>query len=208
VLELSQNQKEQNAINEIRKIVGENATITSIAQKNNQYQYQSLVDSRLHSISLTQLKEVYFNLNDKSKIKLATIKMVTISDSESAIRSFGIKSNEDFDDPLKPGLYKAVFKGPTSLYSTTISFYIGNKGEVMGTPAVNISPNYYYDPYSFKTIGWSLINFNSLNSTSQFSIVGSLSMNVGVGGMSFNIISKDIIFDLTVNSNDGIVGLR
>ncbi len=208
VLELSKYQKEQNAINEIRNIVGVNSIITLIDNKSYQYHSNFSTDAVFQSLSISQLKEVYFSLEDKSKIKFSTLEIVTISDSNSAITSLGIKSHDDFNNPLKPGLYKAIFKGPTSLYSTSITFYIGNNGEVVGTPAANISPNYYYDPYSFKAIGWSVITFNSLNSTSQFSIIGSLSMNVGLGGMSFNIISKDIIFDLLVNSNDGIVGLR
>jgi len=208
VSELSKYQKEQNAINEIRNIVGANSIITLIDKKSYQFQSDFSTESGFQSLSISQLKEVYFSLKDKSKIKFSKLEIVTISDINSAITSLGIKSHDDFNNPLKPGLYKAIFKGPTSLYSTSITFYIGNNGEVVGTPAANISPNYYYDPYSFKVIGWSAITFNSLNSTSQFSIIGSLSMNVGLGGMSFNIISKDIIFDLLVNSNDGIVGLR
>jgi hypothetical protein len=206
--ELSQNQRERNAINEIRNIVGTNSIITPIDNKSYQYQSNFSSDSSFQSLSISQLKEVYFSLKDKSKIKFATLKMITRSDINIETSTFGIKSYDDVNDPLKPSLYKAIFKGPTSLYSTSITFYIGNNGEVLGTPAVNISPNYYYDPYSFKVIGWSAITFNSVNSRSQFSIIGSLSMNVGVGGMSFNIISKDIIFDFFVNSNEGIVGLK
>jgi hypothetical protein len=208
VQELTQNQKEQNAINEIRKVVGPNSIIKVLDNQNNFIHSQSIDETKKLTLTLAQLRDVYSCMNDKSNFVVTSVEHLSATDNKSEIKSNSITSFDEFDDQLKPGLYKVIFKGPTFLYSTAIYFRIGYNGEVIGTPSATITANYYYDPYSFTATSWSTISFNPLNSISQFSISGSLSMNVGVGSLSFNVTSRDILFDLTVNPNDGTITLK
>jgi uncharacterized protein YfkK (UPF0435 family) len=205
--QLSNEQIQQNAINEIRKIVGNNSIITVL---NNKSTIHSLsIDENISTtVTIEQLKDLYALVNDKSRFVFSNLNKVSVLATQNELKTTSLSNFGEFSDPLRPGLYKAIFKGPTFLYSTVIYFRIGNSGGVEGTPSATISPNYLYDPYTFSITSWSAISYNSYSSISKFSISGSLGMNVGMGGMAFNVVSRDIFFDFTVNSDDGIVGLK
>lgn len=205
---ITQSESEKFAINDIRKIVGEKAIITSSSLNTTTLSPQSYNQMKETRLNLEQLKEVYAFMNDKSMLKLVSLIKLSTNDAQIIISSNSISAPNDNNDPLRPGLYKAQFKGPTSLYNTTVYFTIGNNRAVVGFPSLSIKASYFFNPYSFQITNTSSINFNPYGAISQFTIIGSLSMNVGIGNLSFNILNRDIIFDLTVSASEGTIALK
>lgn len=204
----SLNQKIIKATAEIRKIVGEKATISLYTNYDSVTSEHLQLNEKKDIISIEQLNEIYSVLKDKPYFVCDSLQLIQVNEKFNNIRSNSIKSFDETEGPIVPGVYRATFKGPTFLYSTTIIFSIGMYGQVTGNPSLSISTNYFYNPYTFTTTYSSPIVFNPFNSTSQFTIMGNLTMNVGVGNFTFTVISREIQYNITIDADSGIVGLK
>lgn len=174
--------EEQNAINEVRKIVGNKGDVFIIGKAgSSNIKSQSLTDTtKIKYLTLDQLKEFIRRVNSKEII-------IGITDSteksENTIKSNSISTyikKMDDDSLLNNGLYQCSF----SYYGiSTINLYysLDQRNQVIN-PSMQLN--------GISLIGWqtsnlSKINFNPSNSISSFSFAGSANLGLNIG--NYNI---------------------
>jgi len=172
---------EQEAINEIRKIVGNKGKIITLNKGNySSVKSQNVADTtKIKYISLDQLKEIIKIMNSKEPI-IGTIDSINVSENKIKSNSLSplIKKMED-DSVLNNGLYLCRF----SFYglSTINLYYSLDPNNQVYNPSMQMN--------GISLIGWqtsnlSRINFNPSTSISSFTFAGSATLGLNIGNQN------------------------
>jgi len=172
---------EQEAINEIRKIVGNKGKIITLNKGNySSVKSQNVADStKIKYISLDQLKEIIKKMSSKEPI-IGSIDSSNLSENKIKTNSLSplIKKMED-DSVLNNGLYLCRF----SFYglSTINLYYSLDPNNQVYNPSMQMN--------GISLIGWqtsnlSRINFNPSTSISSFTFAGSATLGLNIGNQN------------------------
>jgi hypothetical protein len=198
---LTEVQKEQNAIAQIKSIVGNNVTVTILNNKTNQtfinngnVTTNSITDS-VKILSLDEFKKIVASLKDSIKyLKVPSI------DTNSLYKAFD-DSNDGPGGPGKPGKpgragdhlqslytpYMLSGSSPNNLLSTLNIYYTTDaSGRVIG------NPNIYFTGLSL--FSWTqqsnnpTIVFNPNTFTSSFTVNGTTLYGIKIGNTDFGVL--------------------
>jgi len=200
--QLSKNQQEQNAINEIRKIVGNNGKFEVLSKNftlsSTNIKSESLIDSSsVKYLSLSAFKNLYESIGKYQ------YERVIETDANNSIKSMDID-----DNPGRPGLHRIKYysfpysavNGPFGINTSFSQFTVlnlwyetNNQGRVIGTPTIFYSGVTFIQNWTQLYV--TEIQYNASNNTSTFTIGGTtlygvniLGQNIGwTGGGGFSI---------------------
>jgi hypothetical protein len=173
---------EQEAINEVRKIVGNKGNIFILKSGNySNVKSQNVIDtSKIKYISLDQLKDLIEKMNSKEPI-IGTIDSSNLSENKIKSNSLSplIKKMEE-DSVLNNGLYLCRF----SYYglSTINLYYSLDPNNQVYNPSMQMNGIFLV---GWQTSNLSKINFNPSNSMSSFTFAGSATLGLNIG--NYNI---------------------
>lgn len=203
--------EEQNAINEVRKIVGNKGEVFIIGKAGStNIKSQSTTDTtKMKYLTLDQLKELVKRMSSKEKI-IGTIG--SIPKSENTIKSNSIKSFDEYeDDPRKAGYYHAEFPFYTGYYTNVnnaisfsgrytmhLDFNTDMYGRVIGNPTISFTG---IGLVTFSQVNTSNITFDPKTGNNYFTITGLSAFGFQVGGGTLGWSTRSNYL-FTVNMDD------
>ncbi len=214
---LTSEQATQNAIKEIRKIIGNEGTIKVIENS-------AIDDENINSLrilSLNEFKNVYnelhySKLNYKYK-KVNSIDSKSILDSDSSrqlIKKEDLDNSDSFypflEDSSRPGAagyHHAQFSSFSNLnkelggyYTLHLYFNTDAYGRIVGTPTISYTGA---GIYSWQQVNMSTISFNPTLLTSNFTITGIGLYGIQIGGMTLGW-SEIVNFRIRIDMNQSV----
>lgn len=202
---------EQNAINELRKIVGDKGDVFIIGRaSSSNIKSQSITDTtKIKYLTLDQLRELVKRMSSKEKI-IGTIG--SIHKSENTIKSNSIKSFDEYeDDPRKAGYYHAEFPFYTGYYTNVnnaisfsgrytmhLDFNTDMYGRVIGNPTISFTG---IGLVTFSQVNTSNITFDPKTGNNYFTITGLSAFGFQVGGGTLGWSTRSNYL-FTVNMDD------
>lgn len=203
--------EEQNAINEVRKIVGNKGDVFIIGKaSSSNIKSQSLTDTtKIKYLTLDELRELVKRMNSREKIS-GTIE--NKNKSESTIKSNSIKSFDEYeDDPRKAGYYHAEFPFYTGYYTNVnnaisfsgrytmhLDFNTDMYGRVIGNPTISFTG---IGLVTFSQVNASNITFDPKTGNNYFTITGLSAFGFQVGGGTLGWSTRSNYL-FTVNMDD------
>ena len=193
--------EDQNAITEIKKIVGDKAGIQILEMDSGKIKSMNLVFDTINKfkiLSLEQFKEVYTMLDPKHIDSIAKIEIMN-PENGFVIKSTSLKSfNEDIDDPIKAGLYKVSF--PTGLFNYNVVFRTDGYGRVVEEPKMFFSGIALFSWDQQYITPLSQASFNSNTLSTSYNIIGT-----AVFGLSYSKLNLGITltrsYIITINTD-------
>ena len=195
----------QAAINEIKKIVGDNGKIEVLSKNFNleaiDIKSESTIDSNSYKyLSLSEFRQLYESIGKYQ------FERVVEKDSNSSIKSMDID-----DDPRKPGLHRIKYYSfPFNLINGTYGineakspltilnlwFETNKQGRVIGTPTIFYSGVTFIQNWTQLYV--TEIQYNASSNTSTFTIAGSTLYGVNIIGQNIGWTSKGG-FNISIN---------
>lgn len=195
----NEQQQQQNAINEIRKIVGNQGKIEILLKSSYDKNFtningESIIDKAIavRYLSLLEFKDLYGELDNFNYQKIIA------QDSSSQIKTMDLD-----DNPGRPGLHRikyyafpySIVNGTYGINTSTSQFTVLNlwyetnkQGRVIGTPII------FYSGVTFVQNWTQLyvtdIQYNSVNNTSTFTIAGSTLYGISIFGQNIGWTGK------------------
>ena len=203
--EINENSSEQNAINEVKKIVGNQGNLFVLRRSNNNnLQSFKLKDNNVDKIKIEKYKEIFDKLikDTLPHIYIQLSDSVYFNDDE--IRISALKSLYDFDGPKPAGLYRYSYgplqNGNSSLFTNmNIAFNTNHDGSIDGSPTIYFS--------GITLFGWqahqiSQISFNPKTFVSTFAITGTTTFGIQCsGGLTIGWTSTTTFY-VRINMDD------
>lgn len=207
ITEEKQNSIEKNAINEIKKIVGNQGNIFIIPPQTDSSKTQHVIFSnKANNVNIETFKKLYDQiLNDtlphifKSIIDSGALNNIN---SKYKINSISFYE-DDNDDPKPAGLYRFTYgpltNGNSSFFANlNISFNTNQNGSINGNPSLYFSG---INLFSWQPQQTSQISFNPITYVSRFAITGTAVFGIQTsGGMTIGW-SSNITFYVNINMN-------
>jgi len=201
VQELTLGQKEQNAINQIRNIVGNNGEISVIKNINTNMQ-----ESALRLLTIEEFKLMY-NMTDSVKYERLP------NDEKDYINNKAMY----FDDmPSRPGIHIVKYYGlPFSLFNgtyginnasspaTVLNFQYETdiNGRIIGTPLIYYTGVLFF--HNWNQLSVSQIQYNPTTHTSTFTIIGTNLYGLNIYGQNIGWNSSGG-FTINVNTSPNL----
>jgi hypothetical protein len=194
--ELTIQDKQTNAIKQLKEIVGEQGLIKIINPSESKAIFtidENSNQAKIKNLSLNEFKEVFKEIG--TEIKYEAVRSTLVLDSSisptSKIKSNSIKSFDDDDEDEGPGTagyHHAQFGTGSILNKDKIGKYIlhlffntNTSGQIVGTPTLFYTGIGFY---SWQQMNMSSIIFNPSNYSSNFIITGVNTYGVQIDGLT------------------------
>lgn len=222
---LSSDQLAQNAINDVRNIVGGDGTIKLLESQTNlnNYQTESIGSKQVSTRKLTisEFKNVYNQVKSKkitykflSESRLDTNLLRASSRSVNGVTSMNMDNIEiinpiigDDGGPGPAGYHHVQFSPSSPLnndlggsYTMHLIFNTDKNGQIIGTPTISYTGIGFY---SWQQVNISAINFNAQSFTSNFTITGISTYGIQIGSIAMGWSDLEN-YQIKINMN-GIV---
>ena len=211
--ELTMQDKQTNAIKQLKEIVGEQGEIKIIIPSESKSIftiYENSNQAKIKNLSLNEFKEVFKEIG--TEIKYEAVRSTLVLDSSisptSKIKSNSIQTfddDEEDDGPGKAGYHHAQFAPGSILNKDKIGKYIlhlffntNNSGQIVGNPTL------FYTGiglYSWQQMNMSNISFNPSNNSSNFIITGINTYGVQIEGLTIGW-SSYANFNITISMDE------
>ena len=196
---ISETQKEQNAIAQIKKIVGNKGTITVLRDKpslnliNTNSTFSITDTSRNITLTLVQFKEVY-DLLITGKLYDTTVKIKAVFYTNTLYKKFDV-IDEGPGPKQSPGMHFVYFPpallsfyngnitnpNPSMFSFLSLQYNSDNEGFVYGFPSISMPG---LQLFSWKQSSISQITYNRNLGYSSFTINGDANFGISIGGGS------------------------
>jgi hypothetical protein len=204
VKESIQNLNEQNAINQIQKIVGNKGKVFLIKESNSNISSLNLNDHNVQKIDIEQFKKIFSQSINDTLPHIFKKTLDSLIKSSLIIKSSSLDYFDDFDGPRPAGLYRYAF-GPLQngnssfLTNMNISFNTNQDGSIYGTPTIYFSG---LTLFSWQVQQNSQISFNSNTYVSTFAMTGTTTFGIQCsGGLTLGWTST-ITFYVSINMDE------
>lgn len=211
--ELTMQDKQTNAIKQLKEIVGEQGEIKIINPSESKSIFkidENSNQAKIKNLSLNEFKEVFKEIG--TEIKYEAVRSTLVLDSSinptSKIKSNSIQTfddDEEEDGPGKAGYHHAEFKSGSPLnvdkggwYTLHLNYSTNANGQIVGNPTISFTG---FGFYSWQQVNMSSISFNPSNYSSNFIITGVNTYGVQIGGITLGWSAYDK-FDITINMDE------
>lgn len=201
----NQNSIEKNAINEVKKIVGDDGNIFIMPISNDTGNINHTnTDDKINIIKIEIFKNLYEQIQ---KDTLPHFFKIVIDSATLNFDTYKINSLiflDDDEDPRPAGLYRYSFgplkNGNTSFFANlNLAFNTNQDGSINGSPSLYYSG---INLFSWQPQQMSQISFNPYTYVSMFAITGTISFGIQTsGGMTIGWTST-ITYYVSINMNE------
>ena len=196
---------ESKAILAVKNIVGDEGTLTVLSNHSNSAkQSMQISEDTIKPLSLKDFQSAFNSLSvDSNSVSAVLLESPIPSNTQIESNSIQPMYEEEEDGPRTPGLYRFIFLpktgGNSSYFSNmNLSYNLGANGQIIGTPSLYFSGLHLFNWQPAQT---SVISFDKNTFTSTFTITGTTTFGIQLGGFTIGW-SSNITFYITVINNE------